>query len=129
MYYRKVCHFNLNGSGHKLQHEHFNRTFRFERERQPIIRMPRRRGIHIAETLHANNIMLISNDDLSALKQCCYNDCTQEPQNKNSDALLDCQHGRGLSAHNNLSYALQTANTANKQTHSLALSSFISLRS
>ena len=76
--------------------------------------MPRRRGIHTAETLHANNIMLISNDDLSALKQCCYNDCTQEPQNENSDALLDCQQGSGGSAHNNLSYALQTANTANK---------------
>ena len=64
--------------------------------------MPRRRGIHIAETLHANNVILISDDDLSARKQCCYNDCTQEPQNENYVALLDCQHGSCGSAHNNL---------------------------
>ena len=100
MCYRKVCHFYLNGSGHKLQHKHFNRTFRFERERQSIIRMPKRRGIHTAETLHANNVIPISDDDLSAWKQCCYNDCAQEPQNENYVSLLDCQHGSGGSAHN-----------------------------
>ena len=39
-------------------------------------------------------------------------------RNEKSDALLDCQHGSGGSAHNNLLYALQTANAANKQIRS-----------